>query len=105
MGMGMGVSFQYPIGIDTGMGMIFENGYGCEYNSTRPELAPLPFLLNVENPSQPDSARTSSKIFSYEEIYICRSSVLYYISATLNLMSNDICLVVRHFSSVLFQCT
>jgi len=27
------------------MGVIFENGYGCGYSSTRPEPAPLPFLF------------------------------------------------------------
>jgi len=45
MGMGMGVSFQYSMGVGTGMGVIFENGYECGYNSTRPEPAPLPFLI------------------------------------------------------------
>ena len=37
--MGMGVSFQYPIAMSIGMGVIFKNGYGCEYSSTRPEPA------------------------------------------------------------------
>ena len=42
--MGMGVSFQYPMGMGTDMGVIFENGSGCGYSSTRPQPAPLPFL-------------------------------------------------------------
>jgi len=28
----------------TGMGVIFENGYGCGYSLTRPKPATLPFL-------------------------------------------------------------
>ena len=35
MGMGMSVSFQYPMSIGTSMGMIFENGYECGYSLTR----------------------------------------------------------------------
>ena len=42
MGMVMGVSFQYPMGMGMDMGVIFENGYGCGYSSTAPN-APLPF--------------------------------------------------------------
>ena len=45
--MGMGVSFQYAMGIGMGMDVIFENGYGCGYNSTRPEPAPLSFLNTI----------------------------------------------------------
>jgi len=44
MGIGIGVSFQYPMDMGTGMGVIFENGYECGYSSTRPEPAPLPFI-------------------------------------------------------------
>jgi len=47
MDMGMGVSFQYPMGMGTGMGVIFENGYGCGYSSTRLEPTPLPFVDEV----------------------------------------------------------
>jgi len=47
MGMGMDVSFQFLRGMGTGMGVIFENGYGCGYNSTHPEPAPLPFLIKL----------------------------------------------------------
>ena len=44
MGMGMGVSFQYPMGMGTGMGVIFENGYGCGYISTPPIAIPILLL-------------------------------------------------------------
>jgi len=47
MGMGMDISFQYPMGMDTDMGVIFENRYGCRYNSTRPKSTPLPFPFMV----------------------------------------------------------
>ena len=32
-----------------GMGMIFENGYGCGYSSTRPVPAPRSSLDEIEN--------------------------------------------------------
>ena len=37
----MGTTIQYPMGmgICTDMGMIFENRYGCRYDSTQPEPA------------------------------------------------------------------
>jgi len=38
--MGMGISFQYPVGMGMGMGIIFENGCGFGYNSTRPIAIP-----------------------------------------------------------------
>ena len=43
MGMGMGISFQYPMAMD--MGVIFENSYECGYSSTHPESTSLPFLI------------------------------------------------------------
>jgi len=39
--MGMGVIFQYPMGMGTGMDVDFENGYGCGFDTTRP--VPTPF--------------------------------------------------------------
>jgi len=48
MGMGMGASFQYPMGIGMAMGVIFENGYGCGYSSTRPIVIPrFPKLYKI----------------------------------------------------------
>ena len=41
MGMGMDVSFEYPMGMGTGIGVIFENGYGRRYSSTCPEPTPI----------------------------------------------------------------
>ena len=41
MVMGMGIGFTNPMGMCMGMGMIFENGYGCGYNSTRPMPIPM----------------------------------------------------------------
>jgi len=38
MGMDMGIDFENPMG----MGMTFENGYGCEYSYTRP--TPIPSI-------------------------------------------------------------
>ena len=35
MDMGIGVSFRYPMDIDTCMGVIFENGYKYKYSSIR----------------------------------------------------------------------
>jgi len=35
MVVGMGVSFQYPMGMGMDMGVLFENRYGCRYSSTR----------------------------------------------------------------------
>jgi len=43
----MDVSFQYLMDMNTDMGVIFENGYGCEYNSTLPEPFPLLSLLFI----------------------------------------------------------
>jgi len=34
MGMGMGIDFENPTVMSIDMGMTFENGYGCRYNST-----------------------------------------------------------------------
>ena len=47
MGIGMGIDFKNPMGVSMGMGMIFENGYGCGYNYTRPEPAPRSSLLHI----------------------------------------------------------
>ena len=52
MGMNMDVSFQYPMGMGMGMSVIFENGYGCGYSSTRREPAPLPFLVGRDMPKR-----------------------------------------------------
>jgi len=46
--MGMGVSFQYPMGMGTGMGVIFKNRYECGYSSTHPEPALLSFLVEKQ---------------------------------------------------------
>ena len=46
MVMGMGICYENPMGIDAGMGMDFENGYGCGYISTHTEPAPCPSLVN-----------------------------------------------------------
>jgi len=40
MVMGMGVNFQYPMGMSTDMGVIFENRCGCRYSLTRPIAIP-----------------------------------------------------------------
>jgi len=42
--MGMGVDFENPIDMGVGIGITFENWYGCEYGSTHPELVPRPSL-------------------------------------------------------------
>jgi len=47
MDMDIGVSFQYPMSIGTGVSVIFENGYRYKYSSTRPECAPLPSLAKT----------------------------------------------------------
>jgi len=44
MCMSMCVSFQHPMCMGTGMGVIFEIEYECEYNSTCTEPAQLSFL-------------------------------------------------------------
>ena len=36
----MGISFQYPIDMGMDMSVIFENGYECEYSSSRPIAIP-----------------------------------------------------------------
>jgi len=45
MGMDIGVSFQYPMSMDAGMGVIFKNEYEYEYSLTRTEPASLPSLM------------------------------------------------------------
>ena len=45
--MGMGVSFQYPMGMGTDTGVIFKNGYGCGYNSTRPIVIPTYDIIRL----------------------------------------------------------
>ena len=47
MGMGMEIYFENPMVMGVGMGITFENGYGCEYNYTRPESAPRPSLYKL----------------------------------------------------------
>jgi len=36
MAIDMGIDFENPLDLGVVMGMTFENGYGCGYNSTAP---------------------------------------------------------------------
>ena len=53
MGKDISVVFQYPMGMGTGMGTIFENRYGYGYGSTRPVPASLPFLVTIHTMLKP----------------------------------------------------
>jgi len=72
MGMGMGVSFQYPMG----MGVIFENGYGCGYSLTRPESAPLPFLMELGDTCTHTQRQITSNELGYPKISLSTKRVI-----------------------------
>ena len=65
MGLGMRIDFENPMGIDIGMGITFENGYECGYNSTHVVPASRPFLFVITS--------SAEHRFSQEGIELCTS--------------------------------
>jgi len=47
IGMGMRIDFESPMDIGISMWMTFQNGYGCRYSYTCPELIPRPSLPTI----------------------------------------------------------